>query len=696
MKRLIILLLTLAIGLTLPAAAKKRPVDSIRFPALNPLQSPEVLRAATANGIQLRLIPSDKLPLVNLEIMLRGGSVYDPADKAGLASVTAQLLRIGGAGDLKSDQVDQLLDSQGIDISISADDDMFTVSLSCLQDVFPRALDVLAKMLTQPGFDPDKLAEIKAQASSAISRRNDQPFQVQEREFNTLIYGRESPFGRVMEYEHVEAIGLEDVRSCWQTFFAPANMLCGAVGPLSIDGLQAEFGRALGGWQHATKLPAYPRAAERDYGFKVAFAEKAGMNQSYIAVGQFGSIFDRAENPKILVFNQIFSQSMDSRLFNRVRTRMGLTYGVGGGIMTQKLYPGKTYFTTFTKAESTLDAIRAIFDEIAIIRREPVTPAELDAAKDYFLNSFVFRYSTPQQIISNELVNEFYNLGADYLKQLQEGIRTVSIADVQQVAQRYLDADRMIVFVLGPQGADAKLGELGQLKKIDIAIPAPKLKEIIPAATPESLARGKALIAAAMKKNYSGYARVRSAASEGSLKLATPPLSIGMKSLELYPDKSRQEMSMPFGKFEIVVNGDRGVQKAMGQVQPMPPEQIAKSRFDEFFRIFSKPEGYAFQYLKEETVGDQLYDVIYMTAAGSWAKLYVNRRSALIEIVDKVESMMGREGLARKVLSGYRTIEGVAVPMKTVVSMEGKTVMELVLTDVRFNVPADPKQFEIQ
>lgn len=699
MKRLTILLLAMAVGLMLPAAAKKRPVDSIRYPELHPLQLPDVLRTATANGIQLRLIRSDKLPLIDMEIIVRGGSVYDPAAKAGLASITAQLLRIGGAGELKSEQVDQLLDSQGIDISIGASDDSFTVNLSCLRDTFPQALDILAKMLTQPVFDADKLAEIKAQAGSAISRRNDQPMQIAEREITLLIYGKDSPFGRVMEYDHLEAITVDDVRACWKAFFAPANLLCGAVGPLTADELREAFTKTLGDWQHQATIPAYPRAVERDYGCKVAFTAKADMNQSYIAVGQFGSAFDTAENPKILVFNQIFSESMDSRLFSRIRTRMGLSYGVGGGILTQMLYPGKTYFTTFTKGESTLDATKAIFDEISIIQKNPVTANELSAAKDFFLNSFVFRFSTPQQIVHNELLNEFYNLGADYLKNLQEGIRRVTIADIQQVAQRYLQPDKMIVFVLGPKEAEAGLNTLGAVKALDISIPAPALKEKIPEATAQTLQQGKTLMAAAIKKNYGGYARIRSAVSESTTNLVTPQgtFTLKMRSQEIYPDKSYQEITMPFGKMEVVINGHRGEQRGMGQKQPLPAEQIAKSKFGEMVDLVTRSERYRFQYLKEETVDGQLYDVIYVSDdEKNWAKFFVNRCSGLIEIVEKLENLMGSEGVARKNMSAHKILDGVAVPMRTDMAIGGKKVMEITVQDIRFNTTIDPKLFTIE
>ena len=90
-------------------------------------------------------------------------------------------------------------------------------------------------------------------------------------------------------------------------------------------------------------------------------------------------------------------------------------------------------------------------------------------------------------------------------------------------------------------------------------------------------------------------------------------------------------------------------------------------------------------------------DVVYVTAGDrNWAKFFVNRRSGLVEIVEKMDSLMGPEGLARKVMSGFKTVEGVAVPLQTETFMDGKKVVAVTVKDIRFNLPVDERLFEIQ
>jgi zinc protease len=700
MKKATILLLVLFLGLLVQAGTVKKGYEKIKYLELKAIDFPLPQAAVTGNGIRLRLLRDDKLPVVSLEMLVRGGSAYDPADKVGLADVTAELLRIGGAAEFSSEQMDQLLDARGIEVSISSASDYFTVSLSCLQENFPEAVSLLAKMLRQPRFAADKLDEVKVKLSSSIARRNDSPAEINRREFNRLIYGPGSPFGAVMEYDHLENITLQDVRACHQKYFAAANLLAGLVGPLEMAEIIEVFEKNFGDWQARADIPAYPPVQAPTHDFKVAFAEKTNLNQSYIAIGQLGVKEDAAEKARILIFNAIFSQGFDSRLFVRVRSKMGLTYGVGGGIFTQYWRPGQTYFTTFTKSNTTLLAIKAIFDEMDIIRKNPVSPKELLAAKDYFSNSFVFKFSSPERIMNSELQREFYGLPADYQKKLLAGIKGVTAEDVLQAANRYLDPQNMIVMVVGKEkDLDGKLGDLGPLKAIDIAIPPPTVREKIAAATPETLRRGRELLQKIYKKNYSGYANLKSARFSGSAEIVTPQGAIAVKTTEtaLYPDKFFREMALPFGKMEIVTNGAKGVQRMMGQEEPLPEAEMKKGRFGEPQDVFTNLDKYNFQYLGEEKSVGKVLDVVYATdAEGRWIKFFINRASGLIEMDEKPEELMGQKGVYRQVYSNFKTMGAIAFPTKAEMLLKDKKVMTASISDIVLNIAVDPALFAIK
>lgn len=688
-------------------AAKKRKIDQLKYPELNPFKLPQIQKTATSNGIKLRLIKDEKLPLINLSILLKGGYAYDPPAKIGLASITANILRIGGTKELSSEELDKFLDTNGITISISEGDDYFRISLNCLKENFDTGVSILAKILRTPTFDKEKLEEIKTKMSSAISRKNDTPRSIVNREFDKLIYGDNSPFAQSQEYEDLENISTPDIVKTYQTFFTPDNMLVGVTGPMEINELQERFEKHFGTWNTTAKIPPYPTVKEQTHDFKVAVAEKSNINQSYLSIGHLGIKENIEDKAKIMVFNSIFSQGFSSRLNTRVRVKMGLTYGIFGGVLTEYHYPGKTYFTTFTKTESTLDAIKAIFDEIRTIRKELVSPDELKEAKDYFLNSHVFDYRTPDRILFRSLSNEFYGRPEDADEKLMEDVKKVTAENVLEVAQKYLTPDKMITLIVGNQ-KDIKeksgdLSQLGKVKKIDISIKPPPLKEKIPAATPEMLQKGQELITSLANTTYKKYTRLKSLESftDSTMTFGDRTIDIKSKTLTLYPDKMYNEASIMGGmmKMETIINGKKGVRKRMGKATPMDEEQIEKQIFGDPYDIFNAiPKGkYQCQYLKEEEIDGNIFDVIYIfDSQKNWVKFFVNRKTRLIEIEEKLSQFPGQQGTARTVKSDFKTIEGIPFAFQSKTYVKDKVVMETTTKQITVNPKIDLSLFKIE
>lgn len=682
-------------------AAKKRPVEKIKFPELNPMKLPKVKKDNLPNGIKLRVIRDDKLPLVNIYIMIKGGSAYDPINKVGLSGFTTQLMKIGGTKSLKSADLDKVLDSNGISIVTSSSDSSYMISLSCLKEKLDTGISILAKIMREPVFDKDKLEELKNQAISGISRRNMIASGIRSREFAKLIYGEKSPFAAQQEYEHVDNITRKDVIGRYKMFVAPDNMLVGLVGPLEMAEVKKSFEKYFGDWNAKATIPPFPEAKELKHDYKVVFAEKSDLNQVYMSIGHLGEKFDLKNRAKFRVFNSIFCKGFSSRLMNRIRVNMGLSYGVSGGIRTHFTYRGETSFGTYTKSESTLDAIKAIKDEINKIRTGTVTKKELQDAKNYFLNSQVFEYESPTDILQTSLGNEFYGIpeGAD--KQFLEDVKKVTAADIKEVANKYLHPDKMVIFMVGKE-KDIKgdLSELGKVKKIDISIKPPKLKEKIPAATPETLEKGKAIVDSAVKK-YPKAFKVKSRKTVMTMKREAMGrmMEMEMTSTNVYPDKSHVEISVMGMKIIRIVNGKKGIMIMMGQRKPIPATEIEKGRKGELRYMMKHQDQFNFQFLKEDTVDGKKYDVIYIfekAKPDNWQKWWINKKSQLIEIEEQFSSQQGASGLIRSVKSDFKIIKGVPIAHKTKSFLKGKMIMEMAVKDVQVNPKVDKSIFSLE
>jgi zinc protease len=180
--------------------------------------------------------------------------------------------------------------------------------------------------------------------------------------------------------------------------------------------------------------------------------------------------------PTLAVLDEILGGGFASRLFQKVRTELGLAYDVGGGFGLEYDHPGTFQVELTTKSVSTVDAAKAAQAVIAGLNTSPITQDELDRAKDDILNSFLFRYDTRDKVLDECERLEFYGYPPDYLESYRAALEKVTLADVTAAAKRYVHPEKLAVLVVGnaPEikpGLDA-LGQ-GQVKTIDIAIPEP-------------------------------------------------------------------------------------------------------------------------------------------------------------------------------------------------------------------------------
>ncbi len=700
MRKQIIFILAILLIFTGLNFSKKRKVDQLKFPKMKEFKIPVIEKTKTNNGIKLRVIKSEKLPLINVVAVIRGGNVYDPATKIGLANMTAQLLRIGGTTKMDGEAVDSFLDSNGVTIRISSDLDSFTVYMSCMDENLNEAIDILSKMLKTPGFDKKKLEEIKTQFASGIQRRNDSPQPILTREFNKVIYGENTPFSAVAEYEHVDSITVNDIRNEHKRFFAPENILMGISGPVKLNEIKSLVEKYFGDWKNKAQIPPYPSVRAPELNYKIALANKDSMNQNYISIGHIGKKKEKNMQAVIKVFNSIFSQGMDSRLFNKVRTDLGLTYGIGGGIIQKEQYPGKTYFSTFTKAESTIPVLKAIFGEIDKIKKEKVSDKELYDAKNYFLNSYVFKFSTPEQILYSRLNGEFYGEDEKEQAELVKNIQKVTADDIFKLVQTYLSPDKMKIVIIGNEKMiKGKLTDFGTVKKLDISIKPPAVKEIIPEATPESLKKGEKIINNLFKTKYKGYKKLKSVNSifDMDMSIQGRQMTLGMNSTSLYPDKSYTEISIMGMKMKRVVNGNNGIMNQMGQERPIPEKQIKDGRFGDEYDMCHNRKNYKFQYLKEVKEKGTIYDVIYIfNSDKKWKKLYINKKTSLIEMTESMSTQPMMVGLTKTINSDFKVIKGIPFAFKSKTILKDKVVSSITVKSVKVNIKVDNKIFIIK
>lgn len=440
---------------------RKMTFDPIEF------QPPKPERRVLSNGMILYLIEDHELPLIDLQIMIRTGGIYEAADKIGLASLTGNVMRSGGTKSYPSVDLDEKLDQIAARLSVGIGNISGSASLNTLKKDFDLGLGLLAEVLMHPVFEAEKVTIAKNSALESIRRRNDRAASVASREFWKQVYGADNPYGRETTVETITSISREDLIAFHRKYFVPNNMIVGITGDFQKEEIIAKIEKAFSGWaRKEVVFPKVPPVKEREKGavYKVTKA----IPQTQVRMGHLGI---RQKNPDfyaLSVMNDILgSGGLTSRLFQDIRTRQGLAYSVGSVFRPGKIERGIFLAYGATRAKKTHQAMETMIGHIEKIRKWLVSDEELARAKDAFLNSFIFSFSSTAQIVARQMSLEYYGFPEDYLEQYRANVAKVTEEDVLRVAKKYLHPDRLIIMVVGDEARfDKPLSAFGKVEEI--------------------------------------------------------------------------------------------------------------------------------------------------------------------------------------------------------------------------------------
>ena len=443
-------------------ASSSAPTDprALRYPPLS-MQFPAPGTVTLSNGLVVHMLPDRDLPIVDVAFIARGGSLYDPEDKAGLALLAMHAMRTGGTAALGPDDVDERLETLPAEIHLGADDDALTGSVSCLKDRFPEALSIFAGMLRQARFDADRLESERGRVLEGIRRRWDDPGSISHLLFARLVYGEDSPWARLPTAETIGRIQRDDLVSFQRACLRPGNMALAVSGDFDPREMQRLLEKTFGDWRGGkAELPTIPKVKER--AIAGVYLVERPLTQSSIAIGHLGvGRFDPDKFPLYVVNEVLGEGGFTSRLMKEVRSTRGLAYSVSGGVGSDT-DRGLFEVRCRTRADATVQAIEAIRDVIRGFRDQGPTDAETQEAKDAQTNSFVFTVDGLDEYMQQVLYYERYGYPADYLRTWRDKLAAVTRADAARAAKAHLAPDGMVVLVVGnPKAFDRPLESLG-------------------------------------------------------------------------------------------------------------------------------------------------------------------------------------------------------------------------------------------
>ncbi|MFI5342163.1 MAG: M16 family metallopeptidase [Candidatus Methylomirabilales bacterium] len=403
-------------------------------------------REVLPNGMVLLVSEKHGVPIVTVSMLVQAGSILDPPDKPGVANLVAQLMT-QGTRTRTAPQISEAIEFVGGSLSVDAGQELTTMSLSVLSQDLDLGLDLLADILLNPTFAPAEVERKKQEVIAGIKRDQEDPGTVSWQAFLKLIYGT-NPYGRPVEGTEasVPTIARDDLVQFHETYFRPNKTILAVVGDVSLPDLKRRLDVKLGGWAPGG-TPFTPPPKPAPLSRKVVRTIQREVTQANINLGHLGITRDNPDYYAVQLMNYLLGGGFNSYLISKIREENGWAYDVGSAFSPAK-YAGEFSVSLQTKNEVAEQAIETALAEIRRIRDKPVSEDELRDAKAYLTGSFPLRLDTSKKIVGWLATIEYYGLGLDYVDRYPSLINAVTAADVQRVAQKYLDPDRYALAVV--------------------------------------------------------------------------------------------------------------------------------------------------------------------------------------------------------------------------------------------------------
>lgn len=406
-------------------------------------------------GVTAWLVEDYSVPIVTIQFSFKGGNTQDPQGKEGLSELMGALFD-EGAGELDSDTFQTTLDDAGAEMRFGAGRDTVYGSMRMLAEKKDDAFGLLKLAVEEPRFDAAPVDRIRAQMVSGIVANQRDPEVAARVKWAEALYGGH-PYARPDEgtEKSLATITRDDLLAHHKAIFARDTLKVAVVGAIDAETVKRQLDRVFGDLPEKPQLkPVEKVDLKLDQEVRVDYE----LPQTTLQLAYPGVPRDAPDFFAAYLMNHILGGgTFTSRLFDEVREKRGLAYGVNSSLVTYE-YSSGLVISTASRSDRAAETLGVIRDAVRKMAEEGPTEAELAAAKKFIVGSYALNNLDSSGAIAGTLLSlQEEKLGIDYIQRRTALIDAVTLDQVKAVARKLLTA-KPAILVIGPPFAKESNG----------------------------------------------------------------------------------------------------------------------------------------------------------------------------------------------------------------------------------------------
>jgi predicted Zn-dependent peptidase len=433
---------------------------------------PKVVWAELSNGLKVGTISSGALPIVQIRVGVLAGKSAE-AERTGLANLTGELLKDGGAGPMSSRELIAKVEGLGSSLSIRTGMDSTVLGLAVTKPHVEEAMDILGALVVAPRFNAQEFKKLKKREVERVTDRARTSgawaaSMMLHRDLYATPSGRH-PYANVdATASEMQKLTVEDCRTFHKQWYVPKNAFVVIAGDVTPEQSRAAAERAFGAFRGGEPpTVAFSEPAPLT-GLELTVIDRPKSSQSNIYVGMRGPTRNHATWPAMAVANQVLGGGVAGRLFLDVREKQSLAYSTSSSLV--ELAHGPVPLTAYagTQTAKTGLALKALLDNLDRLGTSEASPAEVDTSKRYLSDVFAIKLETIGALASELVSLRTLGLPDDYDDGYRKELREVSPAAAANAAKEHIQAGKGVVIVAGDaEIVGPMLSHFGEVKVVD-------------------------------------------------------------------------------------------------------------------------------------------------------------------------------------------------------------------------------------